>query len=200
MMTIDRAEQFFIDHKLPHDMDAIRDLADLTTVRRTFAKPVPLEFVPEDHGATAEESSVVPSQTAMEQAEKLVREWQQGAVQREWVDSLDKADLTRRVAEALEKERTEYRMDELDAVMYFVDKWFETGDPRLKDNPVTRASSAREIALKAIELSHPTDARVREAVEAFAEAVEFAKDSDWTPDMVTMQRWEEALAALRGAK
>jgi len=45
----------------------------------------------------------------------------------------------------------EFRMDELDAVMVSVDKWFDDGDPRLAQNPATRAADAREIALKAIE-------------------------------------------------
>lgn len=40
---------------------------------------------------------------------------------------------------------------ELMSVMQSVDKWFDDGDPRLNDNPATRASHAREIALKAIE-------------------------------------------------
>jgi len=44
-----------------------------------------------------------------------------------------------------------FRADELDAVMLSVDKWFDEGDPRLKNNPATRAADAREIALKAIE-------------------------------------------------
>ena len=45
----------------------------------------------------------------------------------------------------------DFRMDELDAVMHSVDKWFEDDDPRLKLNPATRAAEAREIALCAIE-------------------------------------------------
>lgn len=45
----------------------------------------------------------------------------------------------------------EFRMDELEAVMLSVDKWFDEDDPRLKNNPATRAADAREIALQAIE-------------------------------------------------
>jgi hypothetical protein len=45
----------------------------------------------------------------------------------------------------------DFRMDELDAVMISVDKWFDKDDTRLKNNPATRAADAREIALKAIE-------------------------------------------------
>lgn len=45
----------------------------------------------------------------------------------------------------------DFRYDELDAVMISVDKWFDEGDPRLKNNPATRAADAREIALRAIE-------------------------------------------------
>lgn len=47
----------------------------------------------------------------------------------------------------------DFRMDELDAVMHSVDKWFDEGDPRLRNNPATRAADAREIALQAIERS-----------------------------------------------
>lgn len=54
--------------------------------------------------------------------------------------------------EAIKREAiTQFRMDELDAVMHSIDKWFKEGDSRLKDNPATRAANAREIALKAME-------------------------------------------------
>ncbi len=43
------------------------------------------------------------------------------------------------------------RMTELDAVMVSVDKWFDADDPRLENNPATRAADAREIGLRAIE-------------------------------------------------
>lgn len=60
-----------------------------------------------------------------------------------------------RIAEPGEDARelaiAEFRADELDAVMVSVDKWFDDGDPRLKNNPATRAADAREIALKAID-------------------------------------------------
>ncbi len=66
---------------------------------------------------------------------------------------------------------SEYRQDELDAVMYFIDKWFEPNDSRLKDNPATRAASAREIALRAIESQLPdpsatSGSGIEEAVKA----------------------------------
>lgn len=59
------------------------------------------------------------------------------------------------VAEEREAAINAFRMDELDAVMVSVDKWFDDGDPRLKNNPATRAADAREIALRAIEAQHP---------------------------------------------
>jgi hypothetical protein len=40
---------------------------------------------------------------------------------------------------------------QLDAVMHSVDKWFDEGDSRLKDDPSNRSAAAREIALQAIE-------------------------------------------------
>jgi hypothetical protein len=43
----------------------------------------------------------------------------------------------------------DFRMDELDAVMISVDKWLE--GKQLENNPATRASDAREYALRAIE-------------------------------------------------
>lgn len=73
-----------------------------------------------------------------------------------------------------EQETAEYRQDELDAVMYFVDKWFEKGDPRLKDNPATRASTAREIALRAIEATRT--AVVVPSVEEIAKAFSHASN------------------------
>lgn len=51
--------------------------------------------------------------------------------------------------EAQQQIITDFRGDELDAVMTSVDKWL-TGD-ELKNNPATRAADAREVALKAIE-------------------------------------------------
>lgn len=45
----------------------------------------------------------------------------------------------------------QFRMDALGAVMLSVDKWFNYDDPRLQNNPETRAADAREIALQAIE-------------------------------------------------
>lgn len=51
--------------------------------------------------------------------------------------------------EAQQQIITDFRGDELDAVMTSVDKWLK-GD-ELMNNPATRAADAREIALKAIE-------------------------------------------------
>jgi hypothetical protein len=50
-----------------------------------------------------------------------------------------------------DKEALESRMDMLSAVMVSVDKWFDEGDLRLKQDECNRAADAREIALKAIE-------------------------------------------------
>ena len=63
--------------------------------------------------------------------------------------------------------RDDFRMDELDAVMYSVDKWLE-GDA-LKNNPATRAADAREYALRAIESAY-----ARGKAEALREAAERA--------------------------
>ena len=59
-------------------------------------------------------------------------------------------------------------MDELDAVMMSIDKWFDEGDERLKDNPATRAAHAREIALQAIETAQPSPDEAVEPVEAWS--------------------------------
>ena len=55
--------------------------------------------------------------------------------------------------EAREEAVNDFRADELDAVMVSVDKWFDEGDPRLRQDPANRSADAREIALKAIESS-----------------------------------------------
>ena len=55
--------------------------------------------------------------------------------------------------EAREESVNDFRADELDAVMVSVDKWFDEGDPRLRQDPANRSADAREIALKAIESS-----------------------------------------------
>jgi len=60
-------------------------------------------------------------------------------------------DLNRPAAPAPEQGANDFRMDELDAVMCAVDKWFDKGDPRLKQDPQNRAADAREIALQALE-------------------------------------------------
>ncbi len=56
-----------------------------------------------------------------------------------------------RFASARSQEVSDFRMDELDAVMCSVDKWFDEGDTRLQQNPQNRSADAREIALQAIE-------------------------------------------------
>ncbi len=63
------------------------------------------------------------------------------------------------------EELSEFRMDELDAVMLSVDKWLD--GPALKNNPATRAADAREIALRAIEEA---------SRQARREAAELSKD------------------------
>lgn len=68
----------------------------------------------------------------------------------------ERRSLENEVRELLLKlKKTEAKRDEalceLEAVMVSVDKWFEDGDPELKNNEATRAAAAREIALKAIE-------------------------------------------------
>ena len=64
-------------------------------------------------------------------------------------------DVLRVVPDALRAQEppnhNQFRMDEIDAVMLSVDKWFDEGDEALKNNPATRAAAAREIALQAIE-------------------------------------------------
>lgn len=64
----------------------------------------------------------------------------------------DIATLRSALASERAKAVDDFRMDELDAVMVSVDKWFDEGDPRLKQTPANRAADAREIALKAIEV------------------------------------------------
>ena len=69
------------------------------------------------------------------------------------------------LAELKDKDNT-FREDVLDAVMLSVDKWLE-GD-ELKDNPETRAATAREKALKAIEKAQADMERIEAlSVSAF---------------------------------
>ena len=65
--------------------------------------------------------------------------------------TIDKINLVSAYADEIRRECDGFRMDELDAVMISVDKWFEQNDPRLKLNPATRSADARNIALCAIE-------------------------------------------------
>jgi hypothetical protein len=76
----------------------------------------------------------------------------------------------------------EYRQDELDAVMYFVDKWFNKGDQRLKDNPATRASSARELALRAIEAAPQPASPPIPSVETLLAEMHMAIIDLWNDD------------------
>ena len=88
-------------------------------------------------------------------------------------------------------------MDELDAVMHSVDKWFDEGDPRLKNNPATRAADAREIALKAIE------ARAPEQGGEMREAIAFMKGAKWWEyhsTKGTMWQSDQALVAEEAAR
>lgn len=68
-----------------------------------------------------------------------------------------------------------FRMDELDAVMLSVDKWFTEGDPRLKNNPATRAADVREIALEAVE---GTIALLRHAQKLLTQVTTSLRDED----------------------
>jgi len=90
-----------------------------------------------------------------EELESMVRSLLSGKVDpvnmeamRQRVKGLAKVPAEETVSKVLDA----MRMDELTAVMYSVDKWFDgPDDPRLKQNPATRAADAREIALRAIE-------------------------------------------------
>jgi len=89
---------------------------------------------------------------------------------------------------------TDFRMDELDAVMTSVDKWL-TGD-ELKNNPATRAADAREIALKAVEKEAARAERAEAALrEAADRAVSFV-DNNYN----AFGEWDNiAFANLRSA-
>lgn len=76
----------------------------------------------------------------------LPRQW----TKNDWIPALA-AELDRIDSEEQDAIVKDFRMDELDAVMHSVDKWFDEDDPRLGNNPATRAADAREIALRAIE-------------------------------------------------
>lgn len=78
--------------------------------------------------------------------------------------------------EAQQQIITDFRMDELDAVMTSVDKWLK-GD-ELKNNPATRAADAREIALKAVEKEAARAERAEAALrEAADRAVSFVDNN-----------------------
>jgi hypothetical protein len=72
--------------------------------------------------------------------------------------------------------RDDYRMDELDAVMHSVDKWLD--EASMKDNPATRASTAREIALKAIEQAYE-NGRAKALSEIGAESARLRDFLKW---------------------
>jgi hypothetical protein len=74
----------------------------------------------------------------------------------------------------------DFRMDELDALVHSVDKWFDDDDPRLERNPATRAGDAREIALKAIETLQARVARLLSALKKARQAMRERRDAiDW---------------------
>jgi hypothetical protein len=75
--------------------------------------------------------------------------------------------------------RDDYRMDELDAVMHSVDKWLD--EASMKDNPATRASTAREIALKAIEQAYE-NGRAKALREIGAESARLKETLNWYAD------------------
>jgi len=122
--------------------------------------------------------------------------------------SLDAA--TKRVEE-LEAERDSavrgFRMDELDAVMYSVDKWFDDGDARLENNPATRAAAAREVALKAIEKAEArvkvlesalTTRDVKEAIGRFRGVAQFFEIGDMSAECDGNTLADAIEAALAG--
>lgn len=67
----------------------------------------------------------------------------------EWLSAYRRKVMAQAILDMWPDDREEFRMDELDAVMMSVDKWL-TGD-QLKYNAATRASTAREVALKALD-------------------------------------------------
>jgi len=85
---------------------------------------------------------------------------------------IEQRDAAIRAEARVEAMRDDYRMDQLDAVMYSVDKWFDEGDKRLLQNPANRAVDAREIALRKIEAIEDESAK------------EIEKASEWCDLMV----------------
>lgn len=85
---------------------------------------------------------------------------------------------------AVEAERNMLQC-ELDAVMLSVDKWFENGDPELEHDVASRAATAREIALQAIEKEAKDKERVKAQREAMIAAARSAIESQYEVYTVT---------------
>jgi len=79
---------------------------------------------------------------------------------------IEQRDARIRAEARVEAMRDDYRMDQLDAVMYSVDKWFDEGDKRLVQDPANRAADAREIALRKIEAIEDESAKKIAALKA----------------------------------
>ena len=79
---------------------------------------------------------------------------------------IEQRDARIRAEARVEAMRDDYRMDQLDAVMYSVDKWFNEGDKRLLQDPANRAADAREIALRKIEAIEDESAKEIAALKA----------------------------------
>lgn len=131
------------------------------------AGPVPQEINPPTSGTAAKEKGGVMS----EDVELMLLS--------------ERRSLENEVRELLLKlKKTEAKRDdalcELEAVMVSVDKWFEDGDPELKNNEATRSASAREIALKAIE---------KEWVRANQRASELEETKRRLDAMISKARW-----------
>lgn len=80
--------------------------------------------------------------------------------------------LHKLVSQLTEKDKEIRDKDaELFGVMHSVDKWFDEDDPRLKDNEATRASYAREIALRAIESRDAKIDRLKKALHLWKSGI-----------------------------
>lgn len=94
----------------------------------------------------------------------------------------------------------DFRMDELDAVMISVDKWFDEGDPQLKQNPASRAAYAREIALQALEARQAEVNRLQKHVDEHytAAATAYIKELEGLVDdwKAKAEKYEAALECV----
>jgi flagellar biosynthesis/type III secretory pathway protein FliH len=98
------------------------------------------------------------------------------------IRSRDAAQRSQGRREVKEEELTEFRMDELDAVMLSVDKWLD--GPALRNNPATRAADAREFALRSIEKEYARGKKEgvsqgrRDAAEAYCKDICGCREAD----------------------